>query len=213
MLRRGLFIGLLFTVGCTHPPMRTTFDFADDRVGRVPAGFTQALTGGGGPVAWAVRDGADGRTLVQESVDDTSYRFPLCIYDRLRARDVAAEVRFKTLAGTVDQAAGLVVRYRPENYYIARANALENNVNLFKTVDGKREKIAEVDVAVAANQWHTLRFEARGPHLSVALDGKTVVTADDATFADAGKVGLWTKADSVTAFADLTIDPLDVNRP
>ena len=200
---------MLLAAGCATAPRAATLDFARDRVGRPPAGFTTALTGGGGPPTWVVRDSpADGRTLVQESVDDTSYRFPLCIYDRVTARDVAVEVRFKTIAGSVDQAAGIVLRYRPENYYIARANALENNVNLFKTVDGKRVKIAEVEVPVTPLAWHTLRFEARGSRLSVALDGKTIVEADDATLAGAGKVGLWTKADSVTAFADLKIDPL-----
>ena len=112
-------------------------------------------------------------------------------------------VRFKTIAGTVDQAAGLVLRYAPENYYVARANALEDNVNLFKTVNGNRLKIAEVDVKVTPGQWHTLGFAARGKHLTATLDGKVVAEADDATFADPGKVGLWTKADSVTAFADL----------
>ena len=179
-------------------------------VGRPPAGYTFALTGGGPPPAWVVRadpTAPGGTAIVQESADQTSYRFPLCVSDAPPARDVSAAVAFKTVAGSVDQAAGLVLRYAPENYYVARANALEDNVNLFKTVDGKRTKIEEVDTKVTAGQWHTLRFTAVGPRLTVALDGKTVINRDDRTFADAGKVGLWTKADSVTEFADLRIEP------
>jgi hypothetical protein len=136
--------------------------------------------------------------LVQESADATNYRFPLCIYDKVFARDVAAEVSFKPISGTLDQAGGIVLRYTPENYYIARANALENNVILFKTVNGKRSKIEEVPVKVTTGQWHTLRFAAKGRHLSISLDGKLVLERNDRTFSNPGQVGLWTKADSVS---------------
>jgi hypothetical protein len=177
--------------------------------GEVPQAFTTALTGGGGPISWVVREDASapgGREIVQTSTDDTSYRFPMCIYEPIVAKNVSAEVKFKALAGTVDQAAGLVLRYRPENYYVARANALEDNVNLFKTVNGNRLKIAEVEVKVTPKEWHTLGFSAKGKHLTVTFDGKTVIETDDTTFARSGKVGLWTKADSVSAFADLHIE-------
>lgn len=178
----------------------------------MPAGFTAALTGGGEPVAWVVREDSGApsgrKTLVQESADETSYRFPLCIYEKVVARDVAAEVKFKALSGQVDQAGGIVLRYSPENYYIARANALEDNVNLFKTENGKRIKIEEVTAKVAPGEWHTLRFEAKGSHLRVVLDGRTVIEKDDPTFSEAGQVGLWTKADSVSAFDDLKIEPI-----
>ncbi len=187
----------------------TRFDAAD--VGRPPRGYTVALTGGGPPPVWVVRPDptapGGGPVLVQESTDPTSYRFPLCIFDGTDAADVTVTTAFKTIAGETDRAAGLVLRYSPENYYIARANALEDNVNLFKTVDGDRLKLDEVPAKVTAGQWHTLRFTAKGRHLTVALDGKVVVERDDDTFPAAGKVGLWTKADSVTAFADLKIEP------
>jgi hypothetical protein len=186
-----------------------TINFDSTATGALPAGFSTALTGGGGPVSWVVRADPSapggGKTLVQESADDTSYRFPLCIYDKIVARDVAVEVNYKPLSGKVDQAGGIVLRYTPENYYIARANALEENVILFKTVQGKRSKIEEVPVKVAAGRWHTLRFEANGPRLKIALDGKIVIERDDSTFSNPGKVGLWTKADSVSAFADFKI--------
>lgn len=186
------------------------FDKAD--AGKVPRDFTTALTGGGGPVSWVVREDAStpggGPVLVQESSDDTSYRFPMCVYDKVTARDVAVEVKYKALAGKVDEAGGIVLRYNPENYYIARANVLEDNVVLFKTVKGKRTKVEEKTVKVSAGEWHTLRFEAKGKHLVIIFDGKTVIDRHDGTFTGPGKVGLWTKADSVSAFTDFKIEPV-----
>jgi len=184
--------------------------FDASEAGGLPRGFSTALTGGGGPVSWVVRADADapgGYALSQESADDTSYRFPLCVYEKVVAKDVAVEVNWKAISGKVDQAGGIVLRYAPENYYIARANALEDNVDLFKTVNGNRVKIQEVPVKITAGNWHTLRFEARGKHLKVIFDGKGVIETNDSTFSRAGKVGLWTKADSVSAFADLKIEP------
>lgn len=208
----------LLGAGCSGLPIREeswerqAIHFDACEYGKLPPGFSTDLTGGGGPVSWVVRADStapDGKkVLVQESADDTHYRFPLCIYERIAARDVAAEVSFKALSGKVDQAGGIVLRYRPENYYIARANALENNVILFKTVSGKRSKIEEVPVKVTADKWHTLRFEAAGPHLKIAFDGMVVIERDDGTFSNPGKVGLWTKADSVSAFTNFKIEPV-----
>jgi hypothetical protein len=187
-----------------------TIGFDSSETGGLPAGFSTALTGGGGPISWVVREDATAPTghkvLVQESSDDTSYRFPMCIYDKVIARDVAVEVSYKALAGKVDEAGGVVLRYSPENYYIARANALEDNVDLFKTVKGKRSLIQEAPLKVTAGEWHTLRFEAKGRHLKISFDGKVVIETDDSTFTNPGKVGLWTKADSVSAFNNLKIE-------
>ncbi len=208
----------LFAPGCLETKngggktASRTISFDSSKTGSLPAGFSTALTGGGGPVSWMVREDSSApdakKVLVQESSDPTVYRFPLCIYDRLRARDVAVEVNYKALAGKVDEAGGIVLRYRPENYYIARANALENNVILFKTVNGKRSKLEEVPAKVAPGEWHTLRFEAQGSQLKIVFDGQLVIETNDTTFAQSGKVGLWTKADSVSAFANLKIEPL-----
>jgi len=190
-------------------PQSVAFELDD--AGRLPHDFTTALTGGGGPVSWVVREfpkGPDGHAaLIQESADDTSYRFPLCVYEKVLARDVAAQVKFLAISGKVDQAGGIVLRYSPENYYIARANALEDNINLFKTIRGKRTKIKEVPLKVSTGQWHTLRFEAKGRRLTVAFDGRVVIQTTDSSLSKPGRVGLWTKADSVSAFADLRIGP------
>jgi hypothetical protein len=198
---------VVVAAGCGSAP--TTIDFEKDEVGKPPAGFTTALTGGGGPVSWVVREDATApsgkKVLVQESSDDTSYRFPLCIWDGIVAKDVKATVQFKAVSGKVDQAGGIVLRYTPENYYIARGNPLEDNVDLFKTVKGKRTKILEVPMKAAMGEWHSLGFEAKGSHLTITWDDKVVIETDDTTFTEAGKVGLWTKADSVSAFDDLRI--------
>lgn len=200
-------LALALATGCAADPRPGAGD-----VGGPPRGFTVALTGGGPPPQWVVRTDPtrrdDPTVIVQESADQTSYRFPLCVYDGVTAADVSVSAEFKTIAGSVDQAAGLVLRYTPENYYVARANALEGNVNLFKTVAGKRVKIDEVDVPVTGGRWHSLRFVARGRHLTVTFDGKVVIDRDDDTFATAGKTGLWTKADSVTAFTEFEAEPL-----
>lgn len=217
MIARKVSLGaggvVLLALGChsttpqTSGPVAVALRSGD--VGRTPRGFTTALTGGGGPVSWIVRNdttASGGRAIVQESVDDTSYRFPLCVYDGFVGADVSAEVKFKTISGTVDQAAGLVLRYTPENYYVARPNTLEDNINLFKTVNGKRIKLAEVATKTPAGEWHTLGFSVKGSHLTVTLDGEVVIEQDDTTITGPGKVGLWTKADSVTAFAELKIE-------
>lgn len=208
---------IAFCSGCKDLPNQEqvlapqTVNFESGDVGRVPRDFTTALTGGGGPISWVVRETPDAPggkpVLIQESSDDTSYRFPMCIYGPVVVRDVSAEVKWKAISGKVDEAGGIVLRYRPENYYIARANVLEGNVDLFKTVKGKRLLIEEVPTPVAAGEWHTLRFEARGQHLTITFDGTVIIDKDDDTFSNPGKVGLWTKADSVSAFTDFSIEP------
>ena len=147
--------------------------------------------------------------LAETSKDRTSDRFPLAILEGVEARDVAVSVRFKPVSGTVDQAAGLAVRLRdPRNYYIARANALEDNVRLYRVVDGRRTQFAGADVRVPRDRWQTLRLRVEGDRFAVALDGRELFGATDRTFTEAGRVGLWTKADSLTHFAELSAEIL-----
>lgn len=206
----------LLSSGCSGlstaelPLTRQAVTFERSDAGGPPHGFLTALTGGGGPVSWVVREVPDAPdrkpVLVQESSDETRYRFPVCVYDKVVARDVAVQVKFKAVSGKVDQAGGIVLRYSPENYYIARANALEDNVNLYKMVRGKRIRIKEAAIKVTTGEWHTLRFEAKGRKLTVAFDGRVMIDTTDGSFVRPGRVGLWTKADSVSAFADLQIE-------
>lgn len=150
--------------------------------------------------------------LAQTSTDSTDYRFPLCVYDKVTAKDVEVAVRFKAVSGKVDQAAGLMVRFQDkDNYYITRANALEDNVRLYKVEAGSRRQFAEAKAKVSSGEWHTLKLEVKGKHFEVFFADKLLFEADDDTFKDAGKVGLWTKADSVAYFDDLKIESHDTN--
>jgi hypothetical protein len=201
-----LFLSALVALGCAEAGEAgareaITLDFDATAVGEIPAGFSTAVTGGGGRAVWRVVEDASA-----PSTDKTSSRFPLCLYEGLTAAEVEVSVRFKPVSGTVDQAAGLVARYRDkDNYYIVRANALENNVRLYKVERGKRTQFAGMDVKVPAQVWQTLTWEVKGTHFRVRLNDTLLFEADDRTFRDAGKVGLWTKANSVSYFDDLTV--------
>ncbi|MFC7738405.1 hypothetical protein ACFQX4_21915 [Roseomonas sp. GCM10028921] len=189
------------------------FDFEDAAVGGQPLGFSFALTGGGGPVRWAVLEDrsspAGPKVLAETSKDRTDDRFPLAIVEGTTARDVVVAVRFKPVSGAVDQAAGLVARLRDQrNYYIARANALEGNVRLYRVVDGRRTQFAGVDVRVPRDRWQTLSLRVEGDRIAVSLDDRKLFDATDRAFTEAGRVGLWTKADSVTHFDGLEVQPL-----
>lgn len=195
-------------------PSKTTVDFEAFEVGKAPEGFSTALTGNGRPGTWVIREDSSApsgkKVLAQTDTDDTSYRFPVCVHEKLTARDVHAGIQFKPVSGKVDQAAGIVLRYQDkDNYYIVRANALENNVRLYKIVAGRRQQFAGANTQVATGQWQSLGISLQGQHFMVMLDGKPIFEADDDAFKDAGKVGLWTKADSVTLFDDLTIEVFD----
>jgi len=190
-------------------------DFSGDTVGQPPKGFefghTRKL---GAPGKWVVQaDGTD-RYLTQTDGDSTGARFPVAVLTDLSAADVDLSVRFKPVSGRVDQAAGLVWRYQDENnYYIVRANALEDNVVLYKVENGRRADLPVKGEGrtygkkadVPAGQWSTLRVVASGPRFEVHLNGNKLYDVEDATFQHPGKVGVWTKADSVTQFDDLTI--------
>jgi hypothetical protein len=183
-------------------------DFEKDAVGKPPTGFSFALTGQGKPGVWLVRkdDDAHGNVLVQTDSDPTDYRFPVAVYDAFTGKDVDVSMQFKALSGKGDQGAGLVWRYRDQNnYYITRCNALEDNCTIYHVVNGRRVPFLNQKVKVASSVWHTLRVEAVDDHFVVTYDGKKVLDAKDGTFKEAGKVGLWTKADSVIAFDDFSI--------
>src|SRR5260370_633480 len=149
------------------------------------------------------------KAIAQTSKDTTDYRFPLAIYEALAAKNVDVVVHFRPVAGTVDQAGGIAVRLTtPDDYYVVRANALEDNVRFYRVVKGRRQELKGANIKVAGNQWHTLGLRAEGEHFTVSFDGKTLFTADDKTFADAGKIAPWTKADRVTHFDGGAITPL-----
>jgi hypothetical protein len=188
-------------------------DFESADVGKVPSGWSVAMTSEGGAPRWAIeRDPgspAGEKVLAQLSDDRTSGRFPLAIYDAAETMNGEIGVRFKPISGSVDQAAGLVWRYRDaNNYYVVRANARENNIVLYKVENGRRTSLGTlgrpddygIKHTVPGQQWSTLGVAFRGPRFTVSFDGEKLFEVEDSTFAGAGKVGLWTKADSVTYF-------------
>ncbi len=190
-----------------------TWDFQRDTVSSPPAGFSFGRTGQGREGKWVVLTDASApagdHVLAQTDMDGTDYRFPVAVADAPEVKDLRLEVRCKPVSGKVDEACGLVFRFKdPGNYYVARANALEDNVNLYHVVDGRRREIKGWSGKVTPNTWHSLAIEARGDRLQVFWEGKPIIDARDDTFRDAGKVGLWTKADSVTYFDALTVTPL-----
>lgn len=179
-------------------------NFDTSPLGAAPAGWTCGVTGRGSP-HWAVAPdplGSASRVLMQSG----SGTFPWCVKEGSAITDGAVEVKFLPLSGREDQAGGLVWRFKDgDHYYVARANALENNVSLYYTEGGSRKTIKYVDAPVARGQWHRLRVEFAGRHISVSLDGKRYIELDDGHIAGAGAVGVWTKADSVTAFKDFKV--------
>jgi len=191
----------------------TQINIAGMQPGTPPPGFSFARTGSGAAGDWRVvadPSAAGQKAIAQISRDRTDYRFPLAVYEAISARNVDVVVRFKPVDGTVDQAGGIAVRLAsPDDYYVVRANALEDNVRFYRVVHGRRQQIQSADLKVTANQWHTLRLRAEGDSFTVSFDGKPLFTAQDTTFASPGKVALWTKADSVTHFDTIAITPLD----
>ena len=181
-------------------------------LGFPPTGFTFARTGRGPEGEWTVvadPTASGGRAIEQNNTDRTDYRFPLAIHESLSAVNLDVEIRFKAVAGKIDQAAGIAVRLQDaDNYYVARANALEDNIRFYRVVHGRREQLDGIDLKVTANQWHTLGLRAEGERFTISYDGKTLFGVTDTTFAESGGVALWTKADSVTRFDRLTITPL-----
>jgi hypothetical protein len=182
------------------------------KIGAPPADFDFGRTGKGETGRWLVVEDATAtkaRAIAQMSSDATNYRFPLAIYKPVLARDLEVDLRFKPVSGKVDQAGGIAVRLTsPDNYYVVRANALENNVRFYRVVRGKRQQIEDASAKVTSNSWHTLKLRAEGDRFSVSFDGKHLFTAIDRTFDDAGQFALWSKADSVTYFDQIVITPL-----
>jgi hypothetical protein len=181
-----------------------TVSFDTDSPGSLPMAWQEGVTGRGA-AKWAVVQDESAPSKPNVLRQNGVGSFPWCVRRGTAIEDGFVEVRFKALAGSEDQAGGVVWRWKDgDNYYVARANALENNVSLYYTQNGRRITIKYIDAPVAAKAWHTLRVEFSGSRISVALNGKTYIDLQDEHIKGGGAVGLWTKADSVTAFDDFS---------
>jgi len=179
-----------------------TVNFDNAAVGSAPAGWTATKTGTGNP-KWTIEKDESAPSKPNVLKQSGAATYPICFKDDTNLKDGFVEVKFKPISGKEDQAGGVVWRLKDaNNYYIARANALENNVTIYHTINGKRTEKKRSEAKVASNAWHTLRVDFQGNHFTVTFDGKKAIEWDDETFKDAGKVGVWTKADSVTLFDD-----------
>ena len=179
-------------------------NFDKDRPGALPTGWIAGATGTGKPV-WSVEADTSAPSRPNVLKQSGSGTYPWCVLKGALIGDGFVEAKFKPLAGKEDQAGGVIWRWKDgDNYYVARGNALENNVSLYYTEAGRRKTIKYVDAPVAGNVWHTLRVEFHGATIRVLLDGKAYIEMTDSHIADAGAVGVWTKADSVTAFDDFS---------
>lgn len=170
--------------------------------GSLPADWICSLTGKGAPV-WKVETGLSAPSKPHVLKQSGNGDFPWCAYTSAALADGYVEVKFRPLGGEDDQAGGLMWRWKDgDNYYVARANALENNVSLYHMTKGKRRTIKYVDAPVALNAWHVLRVAFKGQNIKVFLDGVQYMDLDDDHIAGSGAVGVWTKADSITEFDD-----------
>src|SRR6267378_4410413 len=197
---RTLLLTSLALTAVTALSSGDTVNFDNSKAGAAPPGWTATQTGSGS-AKWSVEkdDSAPSKPNVLKQSGQAT--FPVCIKNDTNLKDGFVEVKFKPVSGREDQAGGVIWRAKDSNnYYIARANALEDNVTIYHTIDGKRVAFKSINTKVTSGAWHTLRVDFKGNKFTVTFDGNRVIEATDESFANAGKVGVWTKADSVTEF-------------
>ena len=197
-------LAFLAATAVTAVSSADTVNFDNMNAGAAPPGWTATQTGGGS-AKWSVEkdDSAPSKPNVLKQSGQAT--FPVCFKNDTSLKDGFVEVKFKPVAGKEDQAGGVIWRVRDaNNYYIARANALEDNVTIYHTINGSRVAFKNINTKVTSGAWHTLHVDFAGNKFTVSFDGKKVIEANDESFKEAGNVGVWTKADSVTLFDDFT---------
>jgi hypothetical protein len=193
------------------PVVAATVNFDDVKPGGLPPGWLGTQTGNG-KAHWEIVADASAPSKPNVLKQSGAATYPICIKEDSQLKNGFVEVKFKPIAGKEDQAGGLVWRCQDkDNYYIARANALEDNVTIYYTIAGKRTEKKRVGVKVASNQWHSLRVDFKDNSFVITFDGKETLEWKDDTFGQTGKVGVWTKADSVTLFDDFAYGPAGQN--
>jgi hypothetical protein len=201
---KHLALSLCAATACAVSVRPETIPFDDAKVGALPSGWFAGVTGQGQP-KWTVETDASAPSkpnVLKQSGEGT---YPWCVKADTKLTDGFVEVKFKALTGKEDQAAGVVWRWKDrDNYYIARANALEDNVRIYHFLNGKRTQFKGANLKVTPNEWHTLRVDFAGARFTVTYDGQKLFEAEDNKITGSGAVGVWTKADSVTAFDDFS---------
>jgi hypothetical protein len=203
---------LIFCMMEASVAMADQASFTNDAVGASPEGWTATMTGKGSP-KWTAEEDSTAPSKSKVVKQSGAATFPLLLKNGTSLKDGYVEARFKAISGSEDRAGGIVWRAKDaNNYYVVRANALEDNVVAYKTVNGTRSALDivgrkggyGVKAPVPSGQWHTLRVEFAGSRFRVSFNGKALFAVEDRTFGGSGQIGLWTKADSVTAFDDVS---------
>jgi len=196
----------------------TIFTFNNYEFGKIPSGWTQYFTGKGDATDWKILDENDNSILAQLSEDNPNYHFNEIVFDGIEIRNVELKVRMKGVDGEMDQGGGFVWRFiDADNYYVVRANPLEDNVVLYKVENGKRTDLPVlgkgrtygVEVEQLGSDWNDLKLTVIDNLFTVYLNNKQIFQVKDETFTNAGKVGLWTKADAVTYFDDFQVTSIE----
>ncbi len=216
-----LLVLLLLSAGLASAAEKT-FDFGSVPTGQTPPSFRSTLTGQGKPGQWqtlldevapkfapltaGVSNVARQPVLAQLSRDPTDEHFPLLIYEDEVFGDFTLSTQFKTVRGVVEQMAGIAFRIQDEtNYYVLRASSLGNTFRFYKVVNGQRGQLIGVETSIPTNTWQELKVSCRGNEIRCFLNGEQLIpTITDNSF-NAGKIGFWTKSDSVSYFAQAKI--------
>ena len=147
----------------------------------------------------------DNQVLTQTAINGPKKQFNVCVAPDI-VRDVDLSVSLHSLTGKIDRGGGLVWRYQDVNsYYVMRWNPLENNVRLYKVVDGVRSQLDSAAAPGDPEAWHALRVVTVGRNIRGYFNDQLLIDAEDDQFPNAGRVGLWTKADAATEFDNLKL--------
>jgi hypothetical protein len=205
----ALLVSAVVTTGVSQAESVT---FEGDVVGLPPSDFDYWGTGAAGPGRWAVVRDETTQTdyaLEQFGAEPMRTRFPLAIYKPFSGDNLNVQVRFRPVAGKLERAGGIALRLTtPDDYYVARASALEDSLRFYRVVKGEQKLLAGANLRVAPNEWHTLGVRAQGDRFTISFDGNQLLAVSDATFRVAGKIALWTQGDSVTRFEQIEISDL-----
>ena len=192
-----------------------TFDFEKYELNKLPSLWSQAFTGKGDATEWKIIDDNGNKVMAQLSSDNPNYHFNVVVFDEIVTKNVNLKVKLKGVNGNMDQGGGFVWRYTDkDNYYVVRANPLEDNVVLYKVVNGRRTDLPVlgkgrtygVDVSTLGNDWFSLSLTVIDDLFTVYFNGMEIFQVKDQSINTAGKIGLWTKADAVTYFDDFVVE-------
>lgn len=196
----------------------TIFTFDNCEPGKIPTGWSQYFTGKGDRTDWKILDDNGNKVLAQLSEDNPNYHFNEIVFDGFEVKNVELKVKMKGVKGKMDQGGGFVWRFiDADNYYVVRANPLEDNVVLYKVKNGKRTdlpligkgKTYGVEVEPLGTGWNNLKLTVVDNLFTVYLNDKQIFEVRDETFLYPGKIGLWTKADAVSYFDDFQVIPIN----